>query len=90
MNSLTVVYTTLFVVSIFFLVINAVMQFRIKRVAESTHIIVNSQRTMLLRLVATLSRRIASENPQDPEAQQAAQLAESDAETSNHPRRVQI
>ncbi len=90
MNSLTVVYTTLFVVSIFFLSVNAVMQFKIKRVAESTHIIVNSQRTMLLRLVAALSRRIADENPEDPEAQQAAQLAESDAETSNHPRRVQI
>lgn len=90
MNSLTIVYTTLFVVSIFFLVINAVMQIKVKQIAQDTHTIVNSQRTMMLRAIALLSRRIAQENPSDEKAQEAASVAESEAQISEHARRVLI
>jgi len=90
MNSLTVVYVTLIACSIFFLVVNAVLQIRVKRIAESTHVIVNSQRTMMLRAIALLSRRVADENPADSKAQEAAQVAETDAEAADHHRRVTI
>lgn len=90
MSSLTIIYIVLMSGSIFFLIVNAVLQIRVKRIAESTHVIVNSQRTMLLRLIATLSRRIADENPKDRNAQDAASHAEADAETSDHPRRIPI
>lgn len=46
---------------------------------NATHKIVNSQRTVMLRMVAQLARRIADENPDDLKAQQAAQDAEQDA-----------
>ncbi len=90
MNSLGIIYVVLMTGSIFFLIMNAVLQIRVKKIAESTHIIVNSQRTMLLRLIAALSRRIAKENPSDKEAQDAAAIAESDADISDHPRRMTI
>jgi len=90
MNSLTVIYVSLIVCSIFFLVVNAVLQIRVKRIAESTHVIVNSQRTMLLRLIAALSLRIAEENPQDEKAQDAARSAKSDADSADYPRRYHI
>ena len=51
---------------------------RLTEVGESTHKIVNSQRTIMLRLVAALSRRIASENPRDAAAQVAADHADAD------------
>lgn len=47
-------------------------------VTEQTHKIVNSQRTIMLRMVASLARRIAKENPTDKAAQVAAEQAESD------------
>ena len=88
MNSLTVVYVSLISCAIFFLLVNAVLQIKVKRIAESTHVIVNSQRTMLLRLIAALTKRIAQQNPTDLEAQEAAEIAERDAEAADHPRRV--
>lgn len=87
MNSLITVFVALFIVQIWFLIVNSVMQIKVKRIAESTHVIVNSQRTMLLRLIAQLSKRIAEENPTDKDAQEAAGLAEHDAQLSDHPRR---
>jgi hypothetical protein len=51
----------------------------IAAVTESTHVIVNSQRSVMLRLVASLSRRIADENPGDIMAQRAADGADSHA-----------
>ncbi len=51
----------------------------IRGIADSTHKIVNNQRTVMLRLVATLSRRIANDNPGDAEAQLGALAAEDDA-----------
>ncbi len=47
--------------------------------AEGTHIIVNNQRTVLLRLNAELRERIARENPKDEEAQEAAKIARDEA-----------
>ncbi len=88
MNSLGIIYIVLMSGSIFFLIMNAVLQIRVKRIAEETHTIVNSQRTMLLRLIAALSQRIADENPTDREAQNAARFAKEDAGMSEHPRRV--
>ena len=90
MNSLTVVYTTLFVVSIFFLVINAVMQIRIKSISESTHQIVNSQRSAMQRAIWILSKRIALEHPEDADAQEAEMAARQELELLDKPRRVQI
>ena len=90
MNSLTVIYVALIACSIFFLIVNAVLQIRVKRIAESTHIIVNSQRTVMLRAIALLSRRVASENPNDGKAQTAAKAAEEDAERADHHGRVMI
>ncbi len=87
MNSLTVIYISLIGCSIFFLVVNAVLQIRVKQIAESTHTIVNSQRTMLLRIIAALSKRIAIENPTDKDAQDASKVASEDAEAADHPRR---
>ncbi len=87
MNSLTVVYVALIACSVFFLAVNAVLQIRVKRIAESTHTIVNSQRTMLLRIIAALSKRIAIENPTDKDAQDASKLASDDAEAAEYPRR---
>lgn len=52
---------------------------KIKNTGEATHKIVNSQRSVMLRLVAALSRRIAVENPRDVAAQDAANAAEQDA-----------
>ncbi len=90
MNPILMVLVVLFCVQVWFLIVGAIGQYKIRQIAQSTHIIVNSQRTMLLRLVAALSRRIADENPEDAKAQDAATIAEKDAETSNHPRRVSI
>ncbi len=90
MNSLTVVYVALISCSVFFLIVNAALQIKVKRIAESTHIIVNSQRTMMLRAIALLSRRVADENPSDGKAQEAAKVAETDAETADQYRRIPI
>jgi len=90
MNSLFMVLLALFVVQIWFLVLNSVLQIKVRRIAESTHIIVNSQRTMMLRVVAALSRRIADENPDDRKAQEAAEFAEQEAENASVPRRIPI
>jgi hypothetical protein len=64
-------------------VVNAIITHRIARrlvtVAEATHTLVNSQNSIMRRLVASLSRRIATQNPQDEAAQLAAISAEEDA-----------
>ncbi len=87
MISIITVLVVLFIVQVYFQIVNALEQGKIRRVAESTHVIVNSQRTMLLRLIAALSRRIADENPNDEKAEDAAVFAEQEAERSDYPRR---
>jgi len=87
MNSILMVFIALFVVQVFFLIMNALAQVKIKRLAQSTHIIVNNQRSMMLRLIAQLTRRIAEENPSDQKAQDAAMIADNDAFMSDKPRR---
>src|SRR5438034_855916 len=52
----------------------------LKWIAEGTHTIVNSQRTVLLRLVAELAKRIARENPKDLKARDQAEAARVDEE----------
>lgn len=52
---------------------------KLQETADGTHAIVNSQRTMLLRLNAELRERIARENPKDTEAQEAAIEARQEA-----------
>jgi hypothetical protein len=44
----------------------------IATVTQQVHRVVNSQQTNLLQIVATLSARVARENPEDIEAQKAA------------------
>ena len=90
MNSVDVVYITLLAASIFFLVVIAALQIRIKRVSDSTHIIVNSQRTMMLQQIALLTRTIADFRPKDEKAQDAAKLAEQNAASAMDHRRVLI
>ena len=80
MNSLTVIYISLIAASVFFLVVNAVMQIKVKRIAESTHTIVNSQRSKMIRLIGFLARRIADENPNDVNAQREAAEAEKEVQ----------
>jgi hypothetical protein len=52
-------------------------------VAKQTHQIVNSQRSTMLRIIASLSRRIANENPKDERAQSDARSAELDSKKSS-------
>jgi hypothetical protein len=52
---------------------------KIQETGEATHVIVNSQRTKMLELMAALARRVADDHPDDPLAQKAAELAEKDA-----------
>ncbi len=51
----------------------------LRQVADSTHVIVNNQRTAMLQLIASLRRRIADEHPHDKAAATAAAAAELDA-----------
>ncbi len=90
MNSIITVFVVLFLVQVYFLIVNAVTQNRIKEVSESTHQIVNSQRSAMQTAIALLSRRIADENPKDQRAQVAAERAEKELEMLDKPRRVAI
>ena len=87
MNSLTIVYVSLISASVFFLMVNAVMQIKVKRIAESTHTIVNSQRSKMIRLIGLLARRIANDNPSDADAQREAEEAERDVKELDQLRR---
>ncbi len=89
MGSGTIVLVSSLVAIMWFMGVIMVMQMKVKRIAESTHVIVNSQRTMLLRLIAQLTGRIAEENPTDAQAQNDARIASQDAEDSELPRREQ-
>lgn len=51
-----------------------------QKVTESTHRMVNNQRTQMLRLVASLSDRIARENPSDVAANIVAIQTAQDAQ----------
>ncbi len=90
MNSILTVFIVLFLVQVWFLIINAVSQNRIKMISESTHAIVNSQRSAMQTAIALLSRRIADENPGDQRAQEAARRAELELEMLDKPRRIAI
>ena len=87
MNSLTVIYISLIACSVFFLIVNAVLQIRVKNIAESTHTIVNSQRSKMIRLIGLLARRIATDNPSDADAQREAEEAERDVKELDQVRR---
>jgi hypothetical protein len=52
---------------------------QIAATGAATHKIVNSARTVMLNLVATLTERIAAENPEDATAQAAAKIARAEA-----------
>ena len=52
---------------------------KLQTIATGTHVIVNNQRTVLLKLNADLRERIARENPDDKEAQSAAKAARAEA-----------
>jgi hypothetical protein len=53
-------------------------------ITASTHRIVNSQRTQMLRLIAALSARIAKDNPGDEDAQIALRNAMTDADKASN------
>ncbi len=52
---------------------------KLKNIADSTHSIVNNERTLMLLLIANLSRRVALDNPDDEAAQSASKLATDEA-----------
>ncbi|MGH6822401.1 MAG: hypothetical protein ACREC4_02745 [Methylocella sp.] len=56
---------------------------RIEEVSSHTNNIVNSQHASMLRALAVLARRIASDNPCDEAAEQAAVHAEIAADLAN-------
>jgi pyruvate-formate lyase-activating enzyme len=56
----------------------------LKKVADTTHTIVNNQRTVMLRFIAELTHRIAKENPKDNQAQEAASLAKEEAKNASN------
>ncbi len=62
-------------------------QQRMCQLAESTHQIVNSQRSAMQRAAYLLLKRIAEENPDDAEAQEALRVAKAELETLDKPRR---
>jgi phenylpyruvate tautomerase PptA (4-oxalocrotonate tautomerase family) len=57
----------------------------LQKTATSTHVIVNSQRTAMLRLVADLRRQIATAQPDNAAAESAALQAEAEAEVAGIP-----
>ncbi len=83
----TTVVGSWFATSVLYGVFSLRNQSRIRDLSESTHHIVNSQRSLMLRTIALLSRRIADENPSDKKAQKAAKEAEQDAIDSGSERR---
>lgn len=50
----------------------------VKRTGAATHVIVNNQRTVMLRAIAILARRLANDHPEDAELAKAAADAERD------------
>ncbi len=81
----------IFLILIVFLELwKSISQRRILKLAESTHVIVNSQRSKMLLRIAKLTRVIADLFPNDQKAQEAAVEAEQDAEAADRPRRVLI
>ena len=54
-------------------------------ITKVTHTIVNNQRTVMLRLIADLARRVATDNPGDEEAEAAAVSAEKEADDATMP-----
>ncbi len=61
---------------------NAEVSARIEATGKQTHIIVNNQRTIMLRLLADLADRIARDNPNDPTAQEQARLLREQADAA--------
>lgn len=90
MNSVLTVLVVLFVVQVWFLIVNALAQSKIRQISESTHQIVNSQRSAMQTAIWLLSKRIAEENPEDKMAQDAADRASRDLEMLDKPRRAAI
>ncbi len=90
MNSLMLVLIITNLAIIFFLVLNAVLQIKVKNIAEVTHMIVNSQRSGMQTAISLLTQRIADENPNDIKAQEAARRAVEELEMMDKPRRFPI
>ncbi len=51
----------------------------LQKTASGTHVLVNGKRSAMLREIADLRRRVATEHPRDKSAQKAALKAEADA-----------
>ena len=65
-----------------FMVLGAFWLEKIRKLAVSTHIIVNNERSVMLRTIALQAARIAKDNPQDVPAQRAAIDTQSEADRS--------
>ncbi len=73
-----------------FMILMAVWQDKIRRLAIETHIIVNSQRSAMQTAIYLLSKRIAEEHPDDDMAQKALERARFELEMLDKPRRSTI
>ncbi len=72
------------------MILMAVWQDKIRRLAIETHLIVNSQRSAMQTAIYLLSKRIAEEHPTDEMAQKALERAQFELEMLDKPRRATI
>ncbi len=78
--SLTIIFFSFVSVFTVFIVISAVLQDKIRRIAISTHIIVNNERSVMLRTIANLAESVAKYQPENAAAQKYASDAREEAD----------
>jgi hypothetical protein len=81
--SLTIIFFNFVSVFTVFIVISAVLQDKIRRIAISTHIIVNNERSVMLRTIANLAELVAKSVPEDVSAQKYAENAKLEADKAS-------
>ncbi len=81
--SLTIIFFSFVSVFTVFIVISAVLQDKIRRIAVSTHIIVNNERSVMLRTIANLAELVAKYQPEDVSAQKYAESAKLEADKAS-------
>ncbi len=80
--SLTILFSGFVGVFTMFMVIGALWLEKIRKLAVSTHIIVNNERSVMLRTIADQAARIAVDNPKDVAAQKSAIDTKDDADAA--------
>ncbi len=81
--SLTIIFFSFVSVFTVFIVISAILQDKIRRIAVSTHIIVNNERSVMLRTIANLAELVAKSQPKDVAARKYAEDAKIEADKAS-------